>query len=578
MQMNVFDLFYEVALKYPKRIAVRCKDYQYSYSDLLLEVVLMEDRFIKQGVYETSKIAIAIDRDINLMTTILTIFKLGAILIPLDKTAPKQRNKLILANCKPDFMIADQDDIYSEYPQLDIYMTSDGSNVAPKANQKVVDPNRLAYILYTSGSTGIPKGVCITHKALSNYVYSIPEEVSLNPTKPISFAFTTSISFDIFFTETILPLCIGDCVVLFTQNEIDDPRSLTSKIKTEKIEVVQFTPSKLWQIYHAQCIGNLEDIQILLVGGEQLDTKLYDILMQMPLTLYNMYGPTETTIWSTISNISKEKKITIGHPILDTRLYILDEQNNEVDTGELCIAGSGLAVGYYDDEELTGKKFVYYNNERIYHTGDLVESVNGDIFYLRRLDNQVKVNGIRVELSEIEGIISQYKGIAQVVAKVEQSKAKKLIIYYTSIVNIDHAELTKYLKDQLLVLPSQFFRVENMILTPSGKIDRQRLNDCKIIESEKSQRVKLSDVEEMVFGFICSNQTNLKDKAQLYEPINTIASSLDYIKIVTALEEEYDIEIEDEYLNVTSMDTILSLIKYVSKLVAEQKYKRGKEK
>ncbi|EQB89765.1 hypothetical protein M918_18990 [Clostridium sp. BL8] len=287
----------------------------------------------------------------------------------------------------------------------------------------------LAYILYTSGSTGKPKGVEVQHKAVVNFINGIVS--SINFTNKNAILCATNISFDIFVLETLLPLILGLKIVIADEEEQINPQLLKKLIHDWNIDVLQVTPSRMQMIINEdKAVEELKKLKIILVGGEPLKETLLKSLSQTTnASIYNMYGPTETTVWSTFSKQSFTEQITIGKPINNTQIYILDKYMKLVPigtSGEMYISGDGLAKGYVNNTELTAEKFIknpFKLQGKMYKTGDFARWLpDGNIEFLGRIDNQVKIRGFRIELGEIENRLLQHEYIKGVVVLVKENK------------------------------------------------------------------------------------------------------------------------------------------------------------
>ena len=346
----------------------------------------------------------------------------------------------------------------------------------------------LAYVIYTSGSMGQPKGVQVSHRSVVNCLISIGTEVAL--TEKDIFLAVTTICFDIAALEIFLPLITGVKLVIAGREEVRDGNLLSDRISDCGATVMQATPSG-WSVLLDSGWRASEGFKIL-CGGEDLSRQLADRLLEGRGSLWNLYGPTETTIWSTIGKIEPGKSpVPIGRPIANTRIYILDSHSQPVPVGvhgELWIGGDGLARGYLKRPELTAERFVLdpfsdQPGKCLYRTGDLARyRPGGNIELLGRLDNQVKIRGYRVELGEIEATLDQHPTVKDcvVVACEHESRLGKNLVGY--VVPREHSvpsvtELRGYLREKLpeYMIPSSFVVLEALPLTPNGKVDRNRL-------------------------------------------------------------------------------------------------------
>ena len=340
--------------------------------------------------------------------------------------------------------------------------------------------------VYTSGSTGKPKGVCIPHQALHNFLQDMQDRNRLQPAEHL-LALTT-LSFDIAGLELYLPLISGATIQLVSRQIATDGTALQAMIAEQPVHMIQATPAT-WQLLKSTDWQATPPLT-LLCGGELLSPELGTYLLQQSEQLWNLYGPTETTIWSAAQNVTQQPAHPeqIGQPIANTRIHILDRQNQPVPIGipgELCIAGAGLAHSYLNRPELTAEKFIevelFGQTERIYKTGDLARWLpDGNLEYLGRIDHQVKLRGFRIELGEIEAVLSQQDTVSEAVVVVhERDTNKSLAAYFTAVaehtpdLTVLRAALQAQLPDYML--PNSITLLEALPLTPNGKIDRKAL-------------------------------------------------------------------------------------------------------
>jgi amino acid adenylation domain-containing protein len=373
-----------------------------------------------------------------------------------------------------------------------------------------VVPDNLAYVIYTSGSTGKPKGVQISHRAVVNFLTSMHQQPGLHPYDVL--LSVTTLSFDIAVLELFLPLIIGARSVLVSRETAADGAELAARLKSSGASVMQATPATWRMLLHTGWRGdrNLK----MLCGGEALPYDLASQLFARGGSLWNMYGPTETTIWSTTCLVNlDEESISIGRPIANTSVYVLDPQGQPVPVGvagELCIGGDGLARGYLNRPALTAERFVpdplsSQPGARIYRTGDLTcYKSDGRLEYLGRMDYQVKIRGYRIELGEIETLLNHHAAVQQsVVLDYEDASGDRRLVTYIVpsrarrkaaehlarnadnepdaqsdyVQSIINTELRRYLHTRLpdYMVPSTFVLVDTLPLTPNGKIDRRAL-------------------------------------------------------------------------------------------------------
>ena len=368
-------------------------------------------------------------------------------------------------------------------------------------------------MIYTSGSTGRPKGVMISHRALSNFIVSMGKTPGF--TRNDSLLAVTTYCFDIVGLELYLPLTRGGKVMICPEETARDGLKLKKAIEAFRPTMIQATPSTFLMLFHAGW-KNSEKVKIL-VGGEPLSQDLKQRFDHTRSEVWNMYGPTETTIWSTVEKLEPERPITIGRPIANTEVYIVDPRMNLLPAGipgELCIAGHGVAEGYWHRLDLTARQFVDNpfdhltgtKGTKLYRTGDLARWLeDGRLFHMGRMDLQVKIRGFRVELGEVETHLNGHAGIREaVVVARKQEGGSQLAAFYVPREKGRHPDpgtLKKYLAPRLprYMVPAFFMALTEIPLTPNGKTDRKRLMamELSIHSPEKALQKKIGPGKEI---------------------------------------------------------------------------------
>ena len=505
-------------------------------------------------------------RNQELLYAILYLFFNKQTYIPIDPLLPLERIQYIIKDTNADFIFNNSDINFDITKESDL-RTEDAANL-----------EKIAYILYTSGSTGNPKGVEIKREALFNFMEAVSEIIDFSAGKRI--ACLTTVSFDIFFLESIMAIYKGLTVVLATEEEQKNPKLMARFIQNNAVDMVQMTPSRMQLLLNydkeLSCLKNVKEIMI---GGEPFPPNLLHALQENTTAkIYNMYGPTETTIWSTISDLTCKDQVDIGYPLKNTEIYIIDENLlilPQGEIGEICIAGKGLAKGYIGQKDLTAEKFIYLpqkENTRVYRTGDRGRfSSDGSLVYSGREDNQVKIRGYRIELEEIESNLNQFIGIKQSVVAVSEKNGTDKILqaFYTSDIVIQQRELSDFLSSKLpdYMIPVTFKRVESFIQTENGKIDRSRILECedKTLNNFIEENVKeLSDIQKHILDIIVFNLNLPIENITLDTDFLSIGvDSVSFIQMVIALENEFNFNFDDEMLLISSFPTFNSIIEYI---------------
>lgn len=457
---------------------------------------------------ENPLIGVMLERNVDLIACMLGILKAGAAYLPIDINYPKDRVNHILNESRIGVLFASEDVNVSE---LDFQ----GIAVSKMCNQESVGVSsysslkgdETAYVIYTSGSTGNPKGVEISRKSLDNFIFGITNSIDFS--RGNSILGLTTISFDIFVLETWVALALGKTIILASQEEQNSPKMLLELIKSHKVDILQVTPSRLRLMFKYNfALEYLQNIHILLIGGEAFPEDLLENLYKLKYAeIYNVYGPTESTVWSSVARIGKKEKITAGYPIDNTNFYILRDKKLVPfgAQGDLFIGGAGVAKGYYFQKNLTAEKFIvnpYNENEIIYDTGDIAKkNSEGQIIVLGRRDNQIKLHGFRIELEEIEHNILLYNGIEEATVIVNQGKLWAFIVEQG---DVDLNILRNYLSNKIpkYMIPSFIKKVQRIPLNANGKVDRNSLigacTNSPLRDSVKPRSQKEQDIADCI--------------------------------------------------------------------------------
>ena len=498
VEQCIHHLFEAQAAKTPDRVAVSFEGRTVTYRELNARAEEIARQLRALGVGPDVFVGILVERSPDMVAALLGILKAGGAYVPLDPMYPVDRLEYMLEDSKAPVLITQQSLAGLVKAPGAATLLLDGapasSPAGPGASRSRHD--NLAYVIYTSGSTGKPKGVQIPHRAAVNFLHSMAEAPGLAE-DDVLLAVTT-LSFDIAGLELYLPLITGARLELASRETAADGRRLAEELQRTGATVMQATPATWRMLLEAGWEG---DRQLkILCGGEALSGDLAERLLARCGSLWNMYGPTETTIWSTVNRVERGDgtTISIGRPIANTDVYLLDRNLQPVPigvAGELHIGGIGLARGYLNRPELTAEKFIPdpFRGGRMYKTGDAARYLpDGRIEYLNRLDNQVKLRGYRIELGEIEAALRKHPGINEAVVVVRSDTgAKALAAYFIPNEPAPNVpELREFLKESLpeYMVPSFFVPLDAFPLTPNGKVDRKVLPapDRSIREDEDS--------------------------------------------------------------------------------------------
>jgi amino acid adenylation domain-containing protein/thioester reductase-like protein len=439
--------------KTPNAIAASFQSQQITYQELNQKANQLADYLRNLGVKPETLIGVCVDRSINMLIALLGVLKVGSAYIPLDPSYPEDRLAFMLEDSQLPLLLTESN-LLSSIPKTNgmrvVCLDSDWQEIeqfSPNNLDREVTPDNLAYTIYTSGSTGKPKGVQIIHRAVVNLLLSMKSEPGLTE-QDILLAVTT-ISFDIAVLELFLPLIVGARVVIVSRAVAIDPIKLSKTISASGATFMQATPAT-WKMLLAVNWQGDRNLKIL-CGGEALNPHLANQLVERSSSVWNMYGPTETTIWSMIHQVeSGEETTPIGRPILNTQIYLCKyprpahhdhlELVTDGSDGEIYIGGMGIARGYLNRPEITKERFINdpFNSKpgaRLYKTGDLARYLpDGNIEFIGRVDDQVKIRGFRIELGDIESALSQHPAVREiaVTTKEDSSGHKRIFAYFTS--------------------------------------------------------------------------------------------------------------------------------------------------
>jgi len=487
--------FEEQVERTPDRAAVIFRGQQLSYRELNDKAGRLARRLRELGAGPEVIVGISVERSLEMMVGLLGILKAGAAYMPLDPAFPVERTQFMLEDSRSPILVTEQR-LVTQFPEararlVPVRSVWDGPP-APQSAPSGVESHNLAYVIYTSGSTGTPKGVMIEHRQVSNFFAGMDQVIGPEPGVWLA---VTSISFDISVLELFWTLARGFTVVLQAESEkltAGGDYSLPAQIRSYQVTHLQCTPSMArFLVSNKESLQSLRGLRKLMLGGEALPPGLAaQLRAAVSGEIFNLYGPTETTVWSAAHHIARdETPVPIGRPIANTRIYILDahlELAPPGAPGELFIAGAGVTRGYLNRPDLTAEKFLPDtirggSPERMYRTGDLARyRFNGDIEFLGRIDNQVKILGFRIEPEEIEAILGQHPDVraVAVVAREDVPGEKRLVAYVVPREQqIAAADLRAYAHDRLPahMAPSDFVLMDALLYTPNRKVDKKAL-------------------------------------------------------------------------------------------------------
>jgi amino acid adenylation domain-containing protein len=487
------------ATQTPSNPAVSFADETLTYEALESRANQLAHTLQSQGVKVGELVGICQTRSINLLVSTLAVMKTGAAYVPMDPAYPQERLDYMCQDADIKRVLIDttvlNSDILSSQTQLIQYNVDDEAlfshhpTTAPEHEATLSDS---AYVIYTSGSTGLPKGVDVSRGNLSNFIQGMQDKLSLTPQDKL--LAITSLSFDIAGLELYLPLISGAKVVIGDGALSMDGQRLKETLSQECITYMQATPVSWKLLLASHWVHQDKQSFTALCGGEAFPVALANDLLKQPIEVWNLYGPTETTIWSSACHLNTHQdkihhSVPIGRPIANTQLYVLNEEQQVMPigaVGELYIGGEGVALGYLGREDLTQERFIETDYGRIYRTGDLARyDADGLLDCLGRIDNQVKIRGYRIELGEIELCLTRHPAVKEAVVNPYTHAGEQTLVGYVVFEDTTEQEdsakalhdLKTHLSTQLpnYMVPSLMVTIEQLSLTPNGKIDRKAL-------------------------------------------------------------------------------------------------------
>lgn len=497
------DLFAQQVQSNPFAIAVIFKDQVLTYIELYKKARKLAGYMQQKGVKKGELVGILLERGIDLMVALIATQMSGGIYVPLDPIYPADRLSHMFEEGQMKFVLSTSSledhlpvfefttiNLDKEAEHIDRSMSDEKAESMEPLCQ--LDPKDLVYTIFTSGSTGKPKGIMVYHGGLVNFLCSMAKKPGCTSQDYI--LAVTTICFDIAALELYLPLITGAKVEILPDEIAKDGIMLLEHFEASEVTIMQATPAT-WQMLIAAGWKKRKNFKVL-CGGEALPSELAEKLISLSEEVWNLYGPTETTIWSSTDKVEKGKKISLGLPIANTQFYILDTYLNPVPigvAGELYIGGDGVAKGYINREEETERKFIKNpfiedSNSRIFKTGDLARyRTDGTVEYMGRADFQVKIRGFRVELGEIETALNKVNGISEVVVVLRKDgdNSKSLVAFVIAddikaIPTVD--SINKVMENELpdYMIPSNYFFLKAYPLTLNSKISRKELSEQEL--------------------------------------------------------------------------------------------------
>ena len=536
----------------PGSTALIATDSTLTYDELNQKANCVANALIKKGIKPNANILVMLPRNSNLIATIIGILKAGCTFIPIDIEYPKGRIDYIFENSQADYIISDG----RVENSLDVGELLLEENTANP--QLEISPDDLAYMIYTSGSTGNPKGVMTTHKNITNLFSKSDDSVIYNAYSKMHRTLALStVSFDAFLLD-FMPLTFGLEVVLANDSEIKSINELTDLIKKQKPDALTFTaPSRFKQyMEYDEFVKEIPNFRYIGVGGEMVPQDLISQLLEYPdLEIYNIYGPTETTVTCNTHKLTDANNITVGKALHNCITEVRDVDGKLLPSGimgELYIGGNGVARGYYNMEEKTKESFITINDIPYYKSGDYaIELPNGELIIKGRIDNQIKLRGLRIEIGEIESVIGKYPGIKRVVVVIKEIyNNEHLCAYFTAENEIDLDDLKDFLAQHLTryMVPTVFLQLDEMPISPNGKTDIKQLPEPHLDLTYVAPETPLEQLICTIFSSVLGIESvGAEDNFFEIGGTSLIASKL----ILEFIKRDYTLKYEDIFNNQT---------------------------
>jgi amino acid adenylation domain-containing protein len=476
------EAFEAMAKAMPDNIAVIAAGEELSYSALNTYANRVASNIldlVPEG--KNAGIGVLMKRGRDLLPVLLGIIKAGCYYVPLDQELPEERIRYIARDSGIDLLITDTGMELPDLPRLIRPAEITISGVSDKDPFIITDPERLMYVTYTSGSTGNPKGVMVRHRNVLAFAPNLSRTFGIE--RGERFLALTNISFDISVLELLCTLLNGNTVVLAGEEELAMPSCMRALVEEKSVSAVQLTPSRLKVFIEIFGTGFFGKMNTLLIGGEELSGDLFEAARKLCSKVFNVYGPTETTIWSTAAGLG-QGALSIGKPLPGERVLIINPHGQILPfgtEGEICIGGTGVSAGYLNNSALTAEKFIHIAGQEgiFYRTGDLGVILDGSLHFRGRLDGQVKLRGFRIETGEIEAVLRQVPEITDAVVALKELSPgyPELVAYYRSPEEIGEEALIGLLAEKLpyYMIPACFKRLEQFPQTSGGKLDRKAL-------------------------------------------------------------------------------------------------------
>lgn len=566
-----------------ERVAIENRGQSITFGELDSRADSVAATLVSHGIKAGELVGISMQRGPDTVAAILGVHRAGAAYLPLDPGFPTSRLDYMISDSGTRLVLVDYfaaqrlNDLTVPVEKIDIDDIAD-AEWQPTMAPKSTETNALAYVLYTSGSTGAPKGVAVGHKSVINLLQSMQKEPGL--TRDDHFVAVTTLGFDISVLELLLPLLVGARMVIADTTEQSDGRALSELIKNSQATVMQATPST-WRML-LDCGWQAPAGFKILSGGEALSQTLADRLLAGGAEVWNMYGPTETTVWSTCSRVTAGAPISIGQPIANTTTYILDDNLEPVPIGtigELFIGGKGLSLGYLNRPELNEERFIAdpftkADGGTMYRTGDeAFMNTDGNLYWVRRKDSQIKLRGFRIELSEIEHAIVQHPTIKECVVVLtdgSENSEQSIFAFATGKDNkrFSAVDVRRHILKSLphYMIPHKFIQLDEIPLTLNGKVDNAALMTMVSLERQSSaEYVPPEDGPETILAEIWKKAVRVEEVSRFDNFFELGGDSLAAVRTITEYARETHHIIKPQHLLMSTLSEVVKIAAKESK-------------
>jgi amino acid adenylation domain-containing protein len=564
---TVQELFEEQVARTPDTIAAVFEAKSLTYAELNRRANRLAHYLSKEGVTTESVVAICFERSQEMLVSVLGVIKAGAAYAPMDPSHPIDRLAFVLQDSRASILLTQENlsDLFLDQEVKKICLDSDRGTICHEIEENInggTVAKNAAYVIYTSGSTGYPKGVMVEHHSLINLLAALRRAVyAKHSEQTLLISLNAPLTFDASLQQIVRLMC-GDTLHIVPQETRLDGKSLLSYLITHRIDIFDCTPSQLAVLLEAGLLQtDVFALQAILVAGEAIDGNMWnDLSRSSGPTFYNIYGPTECTVDATSYCLNGESDgPSIGYPLANYQIHVLDSQLRLEPIGvrgEFYIGGAGLARCYLNQPLLTAERFIpnpfsSIPGERLYKTGDTGRRMpDGNLEYIGRIDNQIKIRGYRVELGEVESVLNQHPAVQQavVIAQKDGSVVSRLLAFIVpsdkrpgleiELMNYAQARLPEYM------LPSMWVLLDFMPLTPNGKIDRNALHVPEVWEAERATKLEApkTQTEELVAG-LWSNLLGLKQVGRFDNFFSLGGHSLLAAQVITRVREAFQVNL-----------------------------------